>query len=121
MLYADYSIYNTSFITTTYCETLIEAVRNIMHFRTFPLDQKSKMYCSMIIKEETLVEFKYPTINWNNQKLFMMKLLNSNKCNKCTSDKEQTLIHIFYEWHEIKSIYMCLLRVLLYVSDFTLI
>ena len=121
MLYADYSIYNASFITTTYYETIIEAVRNIMHFRTYPLDPKTKMYCSMIIKEETLVEFKYPTINWNNQKLFMIKLLNSNKCNKCTSDEEQILIHIFYECHEIKSIYMWLLRVLLYISDFTLI
>ena len=47
-----------------------------------------------------------------------MKLINSNRCNKCTADREQTSLHIFYECENIKMLFMWLLRVIFYVCNF---
>ena len=101
----------------------------------------------MLIKEESLAESQYPTPNWlniwnnylglpiysldkeivykhlhmclaTNKKLFMMNLTDTSKCNKCTTDRDQTPLHIFYECETVKAMFTWLLRILHYVSNF---
>ena len=126
MLPSNYSIHNASPITTTYYDVIINDLRNILHIPGFPVTPKDKLYICMLTKEESLVEYQYPTLNWKNiwknymslfiysfdkeiiykhlhvclatnKKLYTMDIINSDKCNKCTADKEQTPLHIFYE------------------------
>ena len=102
---------------------------------------------SLLEKEESLAESKYPTFNWQNiwknymslyvysfdkeiiykqlhvclatnKKLYTMDLINPDKCNKCTADREQTSIHIFYECENIQTLFMRLIRVIFYVTNF---
>ena len=47
-----------------------------------------------------------------------MNLINSDRCNKCTADREQTPLHIFYECENIQTLFMWLIRVFFYITDF---
>ena len=46
-----------------------------------------------------------------NKKLYAMDLINSNRCNNCTADREQTPLHMFYECDNIQVLFMWLIRV----------
>ena len=147
MLPSNYSIHNASPITTTYYDVIINDLRNILHIPGFPVTPKDKLYMCMLTKEESLAEFQYPTLNWKNiwknymslfiysfdkeivykhlhvclatnKKLYTMNLINSDRCNKCTADREQTPLHIFYECENIQTLFMWLIRVLFYITDF---
>ena len=101
----------------------------------------------MLPKEESLVEYLYPIFNWKNiwknymslfiysidkeimykylhichatnKNLYTMKLINTSNCRKCSADREQTQLHIFYECDYVKDLFMWLLRVLYHVSLF---
>ena len=142
-----YSIHNSTPITTTYYNIVINDLRNILHLPGFPYTSKSNIYMNMLIKEDSLAESQYPTLNWKNiwenylslfiysfdkeilykhlhiclatnKKLFSMNLINSNKCNRCSADMEQTSLHLFYECENIKIFFMWLLRTMFYMSDF---
>ena len=47
-----------------------------------------------------------------------MNLINSSKCNNCTVDREQTPLHIFYECENIQLLFMWLIKVLFYITNF---
>ena len=53
-----------------------------------------------------------------NKKLFTMNIINSSRCNNCTVDREQTPLHIFYECENIKLLFMWLIKVLFYITNF---
>ena len=102
----------------------------------------------ILIKEVSLAESQHPTLHWKNiwenylslfiysfdkeivykhlhiclainKKLYSLNLINSNKCNRCTADREQTSLHLFYECVNIQALFMWLLRTIFYISDFT--
>ena len=147
ILPSDYSIHNASPVTTPYYETVINAIPNILHLPIFPFIANEKLYQNMLTKEQSLAETQYPTWNWEkiwdnylslyintydkeivykhlhvclatNKRLFSMNLINSSVCDKCTSGREQTPIHMFYQCQNVNEVYMWLLRVLLYICDF---
>ena len=143
----DYSIHNASISSTPYYEEIIKSIQSIVNFSKFPFLSNEKIYLSMLNKEPSLAESQYPTWNWNkvwgnyvslllntydkeiiykhlhmclatNKKLFSMNLISSSVCDKCTSDLEQTPIHMFYQCQYIQELFMWLLRILLYVCSF---
>ena len=147
ILPSDYSIHNASPVTTPYYGILINATQNIIHISGFPYTSNRNIYMNMLTKEESLVESQYPTFNWQNiwdnylnlfikshdkeiiykhlhmclatnKKLYTMNLIDSSKCSKCMADREETPIHMFYQCEYANSIFMWLLRVLLYTSNF---
>ena len=147
ILPSDYSIHNASPVTTPYYDTVINTIRNVIHLPGFPSTPKKQIYMSMLIKEESLAASQYPTLNWQNiwdnylslfiypfekeiiykhlhmclatnKKLFVMNLIDTSKCNKCTTERDQTPLHMLYECEYVKAIFMWLLRVLHYVSNF---
>ena len=147
ILPSDYSIHNASPVTTPYYETVINAIQKILHLPLFPFIPNVKIYQNMLAKEPSLVETQYPTLNWKkiwdnflslyittydkeiiykhlhvvlatNKKLYSMNLINSSVCDKCTSGREQTPLHMFYQCQTVNEVYMWLLRVLLYICNF---
>lgn len=46
-----------------------------------------------------------------------MDVINSNGCNRCTADRKQTSLHIFYECENIQLLFMWLLRVTIYECE----
>ena len=144
---SDYSIHNASPVTTIYYDTVINDIRNILQLPGFPSTPIKKIYMSMLIKEESLVESQYPTLNWKNiwgnyislfiysfdkeiiykhlhvclatnRKLFTMNLINSSKCTNCEADREQTPLHIFYECESIQPLFMWLIRMIFQLTKF---
>ena len=147
ILPSNYSIHNASPGTTSYYDIVINDIRNILHLPGFPSTPKKNMYISLLPKEDSLVESQYPTLDWQNiwrnyenlyvysfdkeiiykhlhvclatnKKLFTMGLINSSKCNNCTVDREQTPIHIFYECESVKLLFMWLIKMLFYITNF---
>ena len=143
----NYSIHDASPITTPYYEAAITTVRSILHLRGFPFVPKDKIYRSMFTKEESLAELHYPTFNWQkvrsnylnifilsydkeviykylhiclatNKKLYTMNLINTGNCNKCTSNREETQLHMFYECDYVKPFLLWVLRCLLHLCNF---
>ena len=53
-----------------------------------------------------------------NSRLAWFNLANSNTCNLCRDDKEQTALHIFYECTYISPFYQWLLNVLVQICHF---
>lgn len=53
-----------------------------------------------------------------NNRSFLMNLISSRLCDKCTDAIEQTPLHMFYQCKSVKDTFNWLLRVLLYVCDF---
>ena len=140
ILPSDYSVHSASHVTTPYYDIVIHDIRNILQMPGFPYTSSYKISMSMLTKEESLAESQYPTFNWQNiwtnylslfiyffdkeviykhlhvclatnKKLYKINLVNSDKCNKCTANREQTSIHIFYEFENIKALFMWLIRV----------
>ena len=147
ILPSEFSIHNASPIATSYYDTVIDDIRNILHLPGFPSTPKNKIYMSLLPKEDSLVESQYPTLDWQNiwknyeslyiysfdkeivykhlhvclatnKKLFTMNLINSSKCNNCTVDREQTPLHLFYECENIQILFMWLIKVLFYITNF---
>ena len=50
-----------------------------------------------------------------NNRLFTMNLSDTSKCPMCTSNREQTPLHMFYECDSVKPLFMWLLRVIYYL------
>ena len=48
----------------------------------------------------------------------MMNIIGTSKCNKFTSDRDKSPLHMFNECEQVKAIIMWILRVLHYVSNF---
>ena len=55
-----------------------------------------------------------------NKRLCSMNLIASSLCQNCTSGREQTPIHMFYQCQNVNELFMWLMRVLMYVCDFKL-
>ena len=101
----------------------------------------------MFIKEKSLAEIQYPTLNWKriwdnylstfiypsdkeiiykhlhmclatNKKLFIMNLINSSTCEKCTDGLEQTSLHMFYQCSYIKPLFLWIINCLLKICKF---
>ena len=53
-----------------------------------------------------------------NKKLFAMNLVNSSFCNKCSTDSEQTPLHMFYQCESVKSFFLWVLRCLFKLCNF---
>ena len=45
-------------------------------------------------------------------KLFVMNLVNSSVCNKCTTDSEQTPLHMLYQSEYLKPIFIWVFKCL---------
>ena len=148
ILPSNFSIHHASPWTPVYYDIAITEMRGIIHLSRFPNAPKRKIYMSMLPKEQSLAEHLYPTLNWNNiwdnfnvlpmfsydkeilykhlhmvlatnKRLFSMNLSNTDKCNRCTTDREQTPLHLFYECDLVKPLFMWLLKILYYVSNYT--
>ena len=66
ILTSDYSVHNSSPVTTPYYAIAITTTQSILHLPGFPLIPKDKIYQKLIPKEKTLAELQYPTLNWQN-------------------------------------------------------
>ena len=51
-------------------------------------------------------------------RLYSMNLIDSNKCNKCMSNREETPLHLFYECDYVKPLFLWVLRCLSHTCDF---
>ena len=109
ILPTEYSIHNSSPVTTPYYEAIINIIRNILHIPGFPSIPKEKIYRNMLTNEKSSAELQYPTLNWQKiwsnyqslciyavdkeiiykylhmclatkRKLFSMDLIESNNC-----------------------------------------
>ena len=147
ILPSEYSIYHASLVSTPYYASIIHIIQSILHLPNFPYTPKDKIYQARLSDEKPMVETQYPTFNWKkiwsnysstfilafdkeiihkhlhmclstNNRLFMMNLTNSNKCEKCTSDREETPLHLFYECNNVKPVFLWVLRCLLTVCNF---
>ena len=52
------------------------------------------------------------------QRLFNINLINSNICDKCTSNSEETQLHLFYECDYVKPFYLWIIRCLTHLCNF---
>ena len=53
-----------------------------------------------------------------NKKLCAMNLVNTSNCNKCTGDREETQLHMFYECEYVKPLFIWILKCLSNVCNF---
>ena len=147
ILPSEYSIHNTSHITTPYYESVIQLTRTVLHLPRFPLLAKDKVYDNMLTKDKSSAELLYPTFNWENiwknyinifilsydkeimykhlhmclatnKRLYTMNLISSSNCNKCRSNREETPIHMFYQCDYVKPLFLWVLRCLSSLSNF---
>ena len=51
-------------------------------------------------------------------KLFLMNLVETNKCNKCTANREETQLHMMYECDYVKPLFLWVLRCLANICSF---
>ena len=65
ILPSDYSINNSSPISTPYYSQAITATLGTLHLPGFPFVPTDKIYQYFIPKEKSLSELQYPTINWH--------------------------------------------------------
>ena len=101
----------------------------------------------MLQKDKSSAELMYPTFNWRNiwnnyinmfifsydkeiiykhlhmclttnQRLFSMNLINSSNCSKCTSNREETPIHMFYQCEYVNPLFLWVLRCLSNLCNF---
>ena len=64
ILPSDYSINNSSPISTPYYTAAITSTLSLLHLPGFPFVPKDKIYQHMIPKDPSLSELQYPTLNW---------------------------------------------------------
>lgn len=141
VLPTNYSIHNASPVTSPFYASVIATTLNILKLPRFPYTQKDKIYKSLLHEEKTLAEIQYPTMKWQKiwsnylsifmfsydreivykhlhmvlatqTRLYTMNLVDSSKCNKCTSNREETALHLFYECDYIKPLFIWLLSCL---------
>ena len=147
ILTPEYSIHNTSHITTPYYAAVINATQSILHLPGFPFIAKDKIYRNMLPKEKSSAELLYPTFNWGkiwdnytslfihsydkeiiykhlhmclatNKRLFTLNLINSSSCTKCRTNIEETSLHMFYQCDYVKPVLLWVLRCLSSACNF---
>ena len=147
VLPSDYSTNNSSPVATPYYSAAITLTMSLLHLPGFPFIPKDKIYQHMIPKDKSLSELQYPTLNWQkvwdnylslfiysfdkdiiykhlhmclttNKRLHSMNLIESSKCDKCISDREETPIHMFYECDYVKPVFLWVLRCLSHLCNF---
>ena len=121
--------------------------QEILHLPQFPYISNKEIYTSMFNREESLAELQYPLFNWKriwsnylsifilpydkeiifkhlhmclatNKKLFVMDITNSSVCNKCSTDSEQTPLHMFYQCEYVNPVFLWVLRCLFKLCNF---
>ena len=147
ILPSNYSIHNTSHITTPYYAIVIRATQSALHLPGFPAIARDKIYKGMLPKEKSSAELQYPTFNWTriwknylsvfihsydkeiiykylhmclttNKKLFSLNLINSGNCNKCRTNSEETSLHMFYQCDYINPLFLWILRCISNICNF---
>ena len=142
-----FSVHNAALLSPPYYQAAMQTMDKFLQFPSFPILSNKKMYESMMPKDKPLVENLYQQFNWNkvwpnfselkirafdkdiifkhlhvclatNSRLAWFNLANSNTCNLCDEDREQTALHIFYECTYIAQFYQCFLNILIQICNF---